>query len=504
MIFYGSSISTNLEYEGLINIETSISNKGLPTFEIFGLVSKSIVESKNRIIQSFESVGISFPLKNISINLSPGEVLKDGAHYDLAMAATLLKYTNQIDFNPKTTIFFGELSFDGSVKAVKNILFLVLSAYRLGIKNIYVPKENSGELDLPLGINLYLVDSLKELLNLTSIPLHNKSERDSSNFVPSNFLRIVGNYANKRILSICLAGNHNLLLKGFPGTGKSLLAKASCDLLPDLTDAQAFELGKLYSYSGVFRGNREFYRPPFRAPHATSSYSSIFGGSGRRVSPGELSLAHRGVLFLDEIPEFNRTVLEGLRQPLEDRVVTISRAVNKKIFNTDFILIAAMNPCKCGYFNHPKLDCKCSPFEVKKYQNRISGPVLDRIDVQINIQPSLEVLTQEVQINYSVTEFENLRNKIKNVLDFYNEINIDKSTIDPSISLNNNIIQKFISNESRSLIHNIQFNYSISNRRYFKILKLALTICLFENSTEIKPNHILEALSLSVSQDFKI
>jgi magnesium chelatase family protein len=497
MIFYGSSISSNIEHENVVYIETNISERGLPTFDIYGLINRSIEESKKRILSSFESAGITFPLRNISINLSPAEIHKDGTHYDLAIAASLLRFTSCLTYNEKEDIFIGELSFDGSVKGVSNINYLVILAKQLGFKRIFVPFENISAVVPVEDVRLHCIKNIKDLLQLDIIPPVVPSSGVTKDLIPYSFTKILGNSNNKKILSYALSGQHHMLLTGFPGVGKSLLAKASADLIPDLNHQDSYEVIKIFSYSNVSRVSEEIYRPPFRSPHSSSSYSSLFGSSGKNLIPGELALSNKGILFLDELPEFNRQVLEGLRAPLEDKKITLSRAKNKKTFNTDFILIAATNPCKCGYFNHNKVVCTCSPFEIKKYQSRISGPLKDRIDILIKNFESSSINLKEEQLNYSYEEFNNLKNRVKLTRERKNLDNVIKSTD----STNNLVSKKFILNnfddKSTNILNSIQEIYSLSNRKFFKVINLARTISYFNQKEKVDEETLLEALSLT-------
>lgn len=498
MIYYASSISSNIEYEDAIHIETSISEKGLPNFEIFGLITKSIEESRKRILNSFESVGINFPLRNISINLAPAENIKEGTHYDLAIAASILRYTNSLIFDEKIDLFIGELSLDGKVREVPNILYLVLLGKKVGFKRFFIPKGNVFEVSMVPDIKIFSISSLNDLLNLDSLSSENNEEvSPPEEDLPINFSKIIGNSLNKRILSLALAGNHHLLLVGFPGSGKSLLAKSSIELLPNLEISKALNVAKIYSYSGMKRDSKNFFKPPFRSPHNTSSYSSVFGSGGKNIYPGEIALSNHGVLFLDEFPEFNRLVLEGLRVPLEDKKITISRGKSKKTFETDFILISAMNPCKCGYFNHPKIECKCLPVEIKRYQNRISGPILDRIHFQVNHFGIFKNTELDGNYGFNFDDFLKLKSKIEETRNWFcKNLMIKMPQNDPNI-LSNKVNQIEITDKAIITLNSIQEKYSISNRKYFKILNLAQTIAIFDSKFKIDPEVIFESLSLA-------
>jgi len=501
MIFYGSSLSPNFEIEEMVNIEINVSDKGLPVFEIYGLINKSIEESKKRIINSFESCGLTFPLKNIIVNLSPADIVKEGTHFDLGIAATLLRYTNLFNFDEKSSVFLGELSLDGSIKGLKNILYLVLTAKYLGFKQIFIPAKNLTDVSHVSGVAIVGLNNLKDLLSLENTDVSNKLNiSNKSESLPINFSKILGNSYNKKVLSYALSGSHHLLLSGFPGSGKSLLSKSAIELLPDLDLDKAYEVAKIFSYLGLKRESSEFFRPPFRAPHSSSSYASIFGGVGKNIVPGEISIANNGILLFDEFPEFNRLVIEGLRAPLEDKFITLSRSKFKKVIKSDFILIATMNPCKCGYFNHSKIQCKCTPVEVNRYYNKISGPILDRLDIQIQFDGKIERELSNEQENYSYEEFNKLRKKI---LDTKNRLEIDfvdKTNERNMINMNTDLVHKNTTPDSMKLLTSLQEKYSLSNRKYFKIIKLANTISIFNKESKISEGSILEAITLSGSK----
>lgn len=497
MIYLGSSISANLDYDSVISIETNISDKGLPTFEIYGLINKSIEESKKRILNSFESSAFTFPLKNININLAPAEIPKEGTHLDFAIAATILKHTHNFNFNEKLELFLGELSFEGRVMPVKNILFLILTAQIRGFKKIYLSKDSFNNIYGVENMEIIGVEFLKDLFITSNQIKYTNSTKINREDYGLKFNQIIGSQFLKRKLALSLAGRHHILIEGFPGSGKSMLAKASEELLPDLDHNKAVEVTKIHSYLGIERGSDFFYRPPFRSPHNSSSYSSIFGSSGRVLYPGEISLANHGILFLDEITEFNRLVIEGLRIPLEDKMVNISRAKLKKSFKSDFILIATMNPCKCGYFNHPKVVCKCLPSDIKRYRSKISGPILDRIDIFISFDSFTNLNTPSEQKLNSFNDFLKLKEKIKSVNEYLERDFTDKSKKDTSRIKDKLFEQYNIADSAINIVNELQDIYSISNRKLFKILKLSKTISIFEGREKIINSDIQEAISLS-------
>lgn len=498
MIFYSGSVSNNLEHESPILIEVSISERGLPTFDIFGLVSKSIGESKKRILSAFETCGINFPLKNINVNLSPAEIVKEGAHFDLAISVAILKYTNNLEIE-STDLFLGELSLDGSVKKVSNIVYLCLKGKELGFKRFFIPTENLKDLNFIDGVDIYGITSLLDTLNIQNLTKM-RFDFSSKNSLPTPDFksRNTENMADLKVLSYALGGKHNLHLEGFPGAGKSYLAKSAVSLMPNLNHDEVYQVIKLYSYMGISRSNDEIYKAPFRSPHNSSSYSAIFGTYGNKIYPGEVALADKGILFLDEFPEFNRLVIEGLRGPLEDKFVSISRAKSRFIFPCDFIMISTSNPCKCGYFNHSKIQCKCSPFEVTKYKSRLSGPILDRIDIFYKLNSSYNISKNNESPMYSYEAKIKLIDAIKNtrlIID-----NLKKETLDSNNNVNNwnnFIIQNKISNKLSNLITLAQEKYSISTRKILKLVNLSLTISIFKKIDYIDEESFMEALSLA-------
>jgi magnesium chelatase family protein len=496
MIIYSSTVSNSIENFTRIGIEINISEKGLPTFDIYGMISKTIEESKKRILNSFESCNINFPLRNISINLAPAEISKEGTHYDFAIAVGILKYTNNLNYNEKNDCFIGELSFNGDLRKLNNAFYLCMVAKELGFSKIYLPFENLEEISFIDGVEIYGVKNLGDVLLNSTFKFNYK--RIDPVYTPFNFSKVIGNSKGKRALSLALSGKHHLLLEGYPGTGKSMIAKTAAELSPCLNEKEALSKATLYSYLGNKVHSNEMYLAPFRSPHNSSSYSAIFGGNGKFIYPGEVALSNKGVLFLDEFPEFNRLVIEGLRIPLEEKSIVVSRSKVKKSFETDFILIATRNPCKCGYFEHDKILCKCTPFEIKKYQARISGPILDRIDINIRLNSKIDIEATSESENYSYEEFSKLRIRILETRLMLNGLNSNEIEGNNHLNaLGNNYITRYLSDKSISLIKILQEKYSLSNRKIIKLINLSKTISFFDLKDKISEEHILEAVSLS-------
>ena len=495
------TLSDDLSHNFPVTIETNISDKGLPVFEIFGLVSKSIEESKKRVFTAFENSNIEFPLKNIKVNIAPANISKSGTHYDLPIALSIIGDLAHLDYSD--SVFIGELSFDGSVKRVERVGFLVLSAIEKGYKKVYIPTSCADEIAFSPQIEVHLVNSLQELvsgkLNSLQMGRSSKTADVDSSFVYSN---IRGHYYAKKVLGYSLVGHHHLLLEGPPGVGKSMLAKSMSELAPALLEEEYLEVTKMYSYSGLDSSKSFNFKRPFRNPHSSASYSSIFGSYSGKIIPGEVSLANNGILFLDEFPEFNRLVIEGLRSPMEDRVVTISRASKKFTFNSDFLLVATKNPCKCGFFNHSKVSCRCSSGDVLKYSHKISGPVVDRIDIHLKIDENKELNTNEDN-SYSNLEYYNFKERIANLhLHRKKLLNSDKSSKNNYFEECNIITQKHIPIKVSEYLTNELNKYSLSSRSYFKILNLAFTISIFNNREIISLQDLIESISLNKVKKF--
>lgn len=489
-------VSESIAHTHPILIEASVSEKGLPTFEIYGLVSKSIEESKKRVVTAFESSGIPFPLKNIKVNIAPANISKDGTHFDLAIAYLILESSLSQKL-PENSVLLGELSFDGSVSKLENIFYLSLKAIEQGVKNLFIPMDSVNLVENLEGVNIFPVNHLTDLLKIEEISKAKKSEIDLEDSRDGlNFRSILGNNLGKKILQYSLIGGHHFLLEGFPGVGKSMLVKSIGDLVPKLNPKDAVVVSKIHSYLGINRNKYNFLIPPFRSPHQSSSYSAVLGSFGNKIYPGEIALANKGILFLDEMPEFNRLVLEGLRAPLEDKRISISRLKNKIDFDTDFILAGTRNPCKCGYFNHPKINCKCSPFEIKKYQNRISGPIIDRLDIYFKVQDNKNQIDKSDTNYCSFEEYQTIRDKIPELKKSRGMLilkqNSDvKSPLETSTNLHINSLPL----KSRELLDSVKNNYSLSNRSIQKVLNLSLTIAVFNKREVIQPEDVLEALS---------
>ena len=483
----------------LVEVQTDISN-GLPAYEIVGLPDTAVREAKERVRAAIKNIGATFPTKRIVINLAPANYRKEGVIYDLPIAIAILEATEQLLVtNSEETAFLGELSLDGQLNPVTGVLPMTISAYQKGIKNIFVPSENASEASVIEGINVFPVKTLIDVLNhfsgenpITPYKTDSSELFSAINSSMLDFCDVKGQENVKRAMEIAASGNHNVLMGGSPGTGKTMLAQRICTILPDLTFDEALEISKIHSIAGTLPENSALVTTrPFRNPHHTISTVGLSGG-GTIPRPGELSLAHNGVLFLDELPEFKRDVLEVMRQPLEDGCVTISRVNATLTYPCNLMLVASMNPCKCGYLGDSRRQCTCTPADVQRYRSKISGPLLDRIDIQVEVASvDYDKLSSEKSGETS--------KEIKKRIDKTRKIQLERykdSNIYSNSQLTPKLMEKYCKlGEAENNILKAAFDrLGLSARAHSRILKVARTIADMEGAENITVPHIAEAI----------
>lgn len=487
-----------------IPVTTEVNSSRGIQFFLVGLPDNAVKESHERIVAAVENSGYHLPMMSFTVNLTPADIKKEGSHYDLPIAIGMLATAGEVSTdNLNRFMMVGELSLDGSLLPIRGALPIAIMARKMGVENLIVPLQNVREAAVVNNVKVYGLENMKQVIDLLNgsplAPSHTEIDTRQDFYSRQDdfevdFLDVKGQDSVKRAMEVAAAGGHNLIMVGPPGSGKSMMAKRIPSILPPLTLSESLETTQIHSVAGKLpRDISLIATRPFRSPHHTISQVALVGG-GQNPQPGEISLAHNGVLFCDELPEFNRAVLEVLRQPLEDRQINISRAKYSVTYPSSFMFVASMNPCPCGYYNHPVRRCVCTPGQVTRYLNKISGPLLDRIDIQVMIQPvSFDELSRLPQGESS----EQIRARVIAARRIQEERYRSHAGVHCNAQMTSSLMRQYciIKDEDIDLLRNAMERYQLSARAYDRILRVSRTIADLDASPTIERHHLIEALT---------